>query len=127
MLAEVLVRILTVAGYQAEWAADGCAAWQRVKGGGFDVVVTDHCMPRMTGLELVTRMRHAEIEGRIVVHSSALNEHLVESYTSLGVDAIVAKPTKSDVLLAAVDPGADRRSPRRSGVESLRLVKSSEP
>jgi two-component system sensor histidine kinase and response regulator WspE len=38
-------------------AVDGVDGWHSIRGGGYDLVVSDIDMPRMTGLELVQTMR----------------------------------------------------------------------
>jgi two-component system sensor histidine kinase and response regulator WspE len=50
-------QILRNAGYDVAVAVDGADGWNQVRGGKFDLVVTDIDMPRMTGLELVEKIR----------------------------------------------------------------------
>lgn len=54
---EVQRQILRSRGYEVEVAVDGMDGWNRLRGGSFDLVVSDVDMPRMTGLELVGRIR----------------------------------------------------------------------
>jgi two-component system chemotaxis sensor kinase CheA len=49
--------LLEVAGYRVEVAVDGLEAWRMLRGGGFDLVVSDVDMPRMDGFELTSRIR----------------------------------------------------------------------
>ena len=58
----------------------------------FDVVITDHRMPRSGGLELVRKLRQLNYEGRIVVLSAHLSADNIGTYEQLAVDEIVAKP-----------------------------------
>ena len=53
--AQVLVR----SGYQVDTAEDGAAGWKALHGKEFDLMITDHDMPRLTGLELVKKVRCA--------------------------------------------------------------------
>jgi two-component system sensor histidine kinase and response regulator WspE len=46
-------KLLGARGYAVEIAVDGMDAWNAVRGGAFDLVVTDVDMPRMDGIELV--------------------------------------------------------------------------
>jgi two-component system sensor histidine kinase and response regulator WspE len=48
-------KLLTALGYHVEVAVDGLDAWNAVRSGRFDAVVSDVDMPRMDGIEL-TRM-----------------------------------------------------------------------
>jgi two-component system, chemotaxis family, sensor histidine kinase and response regulator WspE len=47
-------KVLVHHGYDVEVAVDGMDGWNAVRGGGFDLVVTDVDMPRMDGIELVS-------------------------------------------------------------------------
>lgn len=44
-------------GYDVEVAVDGMDGWNAVRSGQYDLVVSDVDMPRMTGIELVSRIR----------------------------------------------------------------------
>jgi two-component system sensor histidine kinase and response regulator WspE len=50
-------KLLTTRGYEVDIAVDGMDGWNAVRGGQYDLVVTDVDMPRMDGIELVTRIR----------------------------------------------------------------------
>lgn len=58
----------------------------------FDVVITDHHMPTVSGLELVARLREMNYTGRIIVFSSELSEAVDASYRKHKVDFILPKP-----------------------------------
>ena len=49
--------LLELAGYRVEVAVDGEEAWELLRGGDFDLVVSDVDMPRMDGFELTERVR----------------------------------------------------------------------
>ncbi len=50
-------QLLESHGYDVQIAVDGMEAWNAVRLGEFDLLVTDVDMPRMTGIELVGRIR----------------------------------------------------------------------
>jgi two-component system, chemotaxis family, sensor histidine kinase and response regulator WspE len=54
---EVERRLLANSGYVVDVAVDGMDGWNRVRGGGYDLVITDVDMPRMNGIELVTHLK----------------------------------------------------------------------
>ncbi|MGE4321856.1 MAG: hybrid sensor histidine kinase/response regulator [Sphingobium sp.] len=54
---ELQRKLLTHHGYEVELAVDGMEGWNSVRGGAFDLVVTDVDMPRMDGIELVERIK----------------------------------------------------------------------
>lgn len=76
----------------------------------FDVVLTDHSMPRVTGLELVRQLRVQNFGGKIAVLSAHLTEQNVHAYQELGVDLLLSKPFDMDELRHAVDVLADQAS-----------------
>ena len=49
-------KVLLQHGYEVEVAVDGMDGWNAVRDGRFDLVVTDVDMPRMDGIELVSRI-----------------------------------------------------------------------
>jgi CheY-like chemotaxis protein len=64
----------------------------------FDIVITDHCMPRMTGLQLVRRLRTQNFGGKILVLSAHLSDENIRAYEELSVDMIMSKPFDFDEL-----------------------------
>src|SRR5689334_11020020 len=66
-------------------AADGWEALIKVAAAPqpFDVIITDHCMPRMNGLELVRRLRARKFAGKILVLSAHLSDENIQEYEQL--------------------------------------------
>jgi CheY-like chemotaxis protein len=64
----------------------------------FDVVITDHRMPRSGGLELVRKLRQRNYDGKIVVLSAYLSPENIGTYEELAVDEVVSKPFDSTEL-----------------------------
>lgn len=54
---ELVRRILTGHGYQADVAADGVEGWKAVRAGQYDLVITDVDMPRLDGIGLTTLIK----------------------------------------------------------------------
>lgn len=92
-LREIVRITLTREGHYIECVADGQLALQRVMTElAFDLVITDHHMPNLSGLELVGRLRALSFRGKILVFSSELNPAVADDYRQLGVDRILDKP-----------------------------------
>lgn len=68
----------------------------------FDVVITDHRMPRMTGLELVRRLRAKNFLGKILVLSAYLSDEDIRAYEELQVDMMMSKPFDFEELQQAM-------------------------
>lgn len=105
LVGDALTKVFRTAGYVVERAEDGESAWSQLTQhpGSFDVLVTDHEMPRLDGIGLVTRLRKVGFACRIIVYSAALSEADTERYRELGVDAIVVKAPDAARLLAVVE------------------------
>lgn len=104
ILGEIILCLLAREGHWVEQVEDGAKAWERLSAelDAFDVVVTDHQMPGLTGLELVERLRAADFHGRIIVHSSGITPEQVGCYRALGATQFVPKASNADDLLRAV-------------------------
>ena len=68
----------------------------------FDIVITDHRMPGMTGLELVRRLRAQNFGGKILVQSGYLSDDDIRAYEELNVDMMMSKPFDFDELQQAM-------------------------
>jgi CheY-like chemotaxis protein len=86
-------------GHTVECAADGDLALACFRSDrSFDLVITDHHMPNVNGLEFVTRLREYDFPGRIMVFSSELGELVARQYEALKVDRILYKPVLPSTL-----------------------------
>jgi CheY-like chemotaxis protein len=85
-------------------AADGAEALAKIAASPrpYDIVITDHQMPQLTGLEFVRQLRAQDFAGKIVVLSAFLNEENVRGYQALGVDLMLAKPFDMEELRHAI-------------------------
>ena len=93
-LRHLLEVVLGRDGHKVESVSDGHLAFDLLKANptAFDVVITDHHMPTVSGLELVARMRTMDFKGRIIVFSSELSEEVDKAYRDHKVDFILPKP-----------------------------------
>lgn len=91
-------------GYFVECVEDGQTAFERIMSdvSFFDVLMTDHQMPRLSGLGLVMKLRDTAFSGVIIVHSAHLLPADLHAYRALAVDRILAKPTELATLLTIV-------------------------
>jgi len=68
----------------------------------FDVVITDHRMPRVGGLQLVRQLRAQNFGGKILVLSAHLSDEDIRAYEDLSVDMMMSKPFDFDELQQAM-------------------------
>lgn len=69
----------------------------------FDVIIVDHKMPSVSGIELVQRLRIENFGGKIVVLSAHLTDENRHAYTALNVDKMLPKPFDVHELREVVD------------------------
>ena len=86
-------------GHTVSAASDAEEAIALANSAQFDVVIIDHQMPKVTGLELVRYLREKAYAGKILIFSGHLSTESKEEYEALKVDAIFTKPTGFTALL----------------------------
>lgn len=90
-------------GHGIECVDDGLIALNRVMADpGFDLVITDHHMPNMNGLEFVRGLQKLGFAGKILVFSSELDPAVATEYRKLNVDRILYKPVLPSELRKAI-------------------------
>ncbi|MBI2814187.1 MAG: response regulator [Opitutae bacterium] len=93
-LRQLLEVVLGRDGHKVESVSDGNLALNLLRANptGYDVVITDHHMPTVSGLELVAQLREMQFAGKIIVFSSELSEAVDASYRAHKVDFLLPKP-----------------------------------
>jgi len=101
---KMVATVLQAAGYQVEEAADGAEALDKAKGRVFDLVVTDHNMPRMDGVTLVRALRGlAEYDDvALIVLSTETGAELKAKGREAGATGWMAKPFDPEKMLDIV-------------------------
>ena len=99
----VVVEILRRAGYQVDAADDGLAGWETLRTGRFHLLITDHRMPQVTGVELIQGLRATGSELPCLLMSGALPFNTPDLPGELQPGAILQKPFRPRELVAKVD------------------------
>ncbi len=100
-LRQIAQMSLTRQGHSIECCEDGREAFTRLKSApeAFDVVITDHHMPNMNGLEFIGSLRRSlPFTGKIVVFCSELSPQVSAAYSEFNVDAFLKKPVFPSAL-----------------------------
>ncbi|HEY9707030.1 MAG TPA: response regulator, partial [Oculatellaceae cyanobacterium] len=101
---ELLSMTFTKAGYRVEQARDGQDAWDKLRSGlPCDIVFCDIEMPRMDGLELLSRLQKDETLNRLpiaMLTSRGADRHR-QMASQLGASGYFTKPYLEEVLLDA--------------------------
>jgi DNA-binding response OmpR family regulator len=57
MIQGILTRVLSRSGFEVRCASDGEAGWEELQADHYDLLITDNEMPRLTGVDLLRRLR----------------------------------------------------------------------
>jgi DNA-binding response OmpR family regulator len=103
---QIYAGTLTRCGYQVDTAGDGETGWEMIQAADcnsdhYDLLITDNNMPKLSGFELVKRVRSAHMELPVIMASGSVNVTLSET-ESLGLDAILSKPFFPNELIKTV-------------------------
>ncbi len=102
---EIELSMLELEGYEVVGAVDGVDALEKVRGGRFDLVVSDLNMPRMDGLKLLENIRNDEsLRSLPVVFVSAVEDPETRGMAArLGANGYILKSSfEQDDLIDAV-------------------------
>jgi two-component system, chemotaxis family, chemotaxis protein CheY len=104
---QTILFFLMKTGMSVHGTADGFEAlrcWQ-ANPEVYDVLITDHSMPVMNGIELVREIRRCLPAGsdlKIIVYSGRLEAADIDDYLALQVVRVIQKPCLPEELIAAV-------------------------
>jgi CheY-like chemotaxis protein len=105
-LAHVLRFNLQRAGLDVTVASDGNQAWDRLRGETYDLVVADHQMPGMTGVELLARARELDDYANtplVMVTAKAMELDTKRLQEQLGLAAVFGKPYSPLGLMETIE------------------------
>jgi CheY-like chemotaxis protein len=110
-------------GHKVEIVSDGEQALAKLTAepGAFDLLITDNNMPRMTGIELVRRLRDTSFRGKILVLSAHLSPENCAAYEALRVDGMISKPFDLYYLRAVINAMAHSDLPCLTNPKRLQV------
>ena len=105
---ELVIRLsvayqLMRSGHQVDTAEDGKAAWDVLQSERYDLLITDHNMPKVSGLELVKKLRAEDVDLPVILMSGAMPAEELHRHPWLQLAATLPKPFTGDELLGIVE------------------------
>lgn len=102
MNCKMAMRILEPLQMEVDTAENGKVALDKISRETYDIVLMDHMMPVMDGVEAVRQLRVME-EGRyqslpVIALSAATEPEIAEVFREAGMNDFVAKPIQADLL-----------------------------
>ena len=95
--------MLLNAGFEVAGAEDGAAGWETLQAGTFDLVITDNQMPKMTGVEMIEKLRSAALKTLVIMATGNLPVFRFARQPWLCPDAVLERPYSNADLLAMVN------------------------
>ncbi|MEK6587818.1 MAG: response regulator, partial [Chloroflexota bacterium] len=116
--------VLLPAGYSVRTVGDGLSALALAREIRPDVVITDHQMPNLSGLELTRRLSAEPANPPVILISSEGSETLAVEAMRAGAVDYLTKPFEAELLLAAVGRALVRHRRLQAVVQAQDETKS---
>src|ERR1041385_782497 len=95
-------KLLTRCGYEVDTAEDGAAAWDSLQRNRYHLLITDHHIPKVSGVELLQKLRVARIVLPVIIATAALPKDEFNRLPWIQPDATLLKPYRVAQLLGTV-------------------------
>ena len=104
VIRDLLRLVFEYEGFTCMEAENGVMGLAMLESQAFDMIILDHAMPVMTGLEFLENLRHKpqKSDAPVIMVTGLLNPNIREKATKLGAYAIVEKPYDLGELRALV-------------------------
>jgi DNA-binding response OmpR family regulator len=116
---KLMVEALISSGYkEVDTARDGVEAWNALHEVYYHLVITDHVMPKVTGLDLIKKMRFEGMRQLVILVSGTIPTEELERSPGLRVDAVLSKPftaTELQATIGAIVRSADSSTVKKTG------------
>lgn len=116
-ISSIIAFNVKAAGYEAVRESDGLAGLERLKQGGFDLVILDIMLPSMDGFEVLRRLREVSDIPVIILSARTAEEDKLEGL-SLMADDYMTKPFSVKELVARIKVNLARASGRSKVTDS---------
>ncbi|HEV2436386.1 MAG TPA: GNAT family N-acetyltransferase [Verrucomicrobiae bacterium] len=95
-------QVLSHHGYAVDAAENGATAWEALQINRYDLLITDNNMPRLTGIELLKKLRSARMGLPVIMATGTLPRQELAQNPWLEPVATLVKPYAPDQLLVMV-------------------------
>jgi EAL domain-containing protein (putative c-di-GMP-specific phosphodiesterase class I)/ActR/RegA family two-component response regulator len=100
-------KVLRSSGLQLDTAMDGMEALAKVAGGGFDAVVSDINMPRLSGIEFLRKLRELSLDVPVVLVTGGPALETAVRAVEYGAYRYLTKPVDIEALATTVCGAAE--------------------
>lgn len=101
--------LLNCYGYDVDAVEDGAVAWDTLQRKSYDLMVTDNNMPKLSGIELVKKVRTARMALPVILVSGMMPTEELRRSPWLQIEATLTKPFAIAQLLEKVEDVLNER------------------
>jgi DNA-binding response OmpR family regulator len=94
--------VLIHSGYAVDAAKDGAAAWEALQADSYDLMITDNSMPKVTGVELLKKLRAARMALPVIMTTGTLPKEEFTRSPWIQPAAVLLKPYSVTEFLETV-------------------------
>jgi DNA-binding response OmpR family regulator len=123
-LCQFCTQVLTHSGYQVDAAEDGAAAWDTLQVNSYELLITDNNMPKVSGVELLKKLRAACMALPVILMSGAMPTEELNRHPWLQPAATLLKPFTGNELLGTVKKVLREVDSAREEMEPLPIWQS---
>lgn len=111
---EMLKKALETEDIIVEWYKDGQSAIPNVKKGKFDLIILDLKLPKMSGDEVLEKIRVIDPYVEVLIYTNYQDPPVMKKLINLGIEAYVNKGPEADLwetvetVKKKLDPFSDR-------------------
>ena len=91
-MSALLAEMLEVFDYESVTASDGLQALEELESGKFSMVITDMRMPKMSGMELLQKVKETHPKIKVVLISGYSSGDVESQAQDLKADGFIGKP-----------------------------------
>ena len=83
-------------------AVDGEDGYNKFKDNSFDLIITDINMPKLNGLEMISKIKDIDNHIHVIVLSAHNEPEFFDNSIKLGIDSYLLKPIDIDMFIEAL-------------------------
>ncbi len=114
-IARIIVRVLSSEGHNVSWEADGEAGLLSASSGGYDCLVLDWMLPRLSGIEICRALRSRRLSVPVLMLTARSEVDNKVAGLDAGADDYLTKPFEIEELSARVRALARRQAVNKGG------------
>jgi DNA-binding response OmpR family regulator len=94
--------VLIDSGYRVDAAEDGLVAWEAIRADRYHLLITDHVLPKVSGVDLIKMLHAARLALPVILTTKTLPNRELALEPMVLPAAVLLKPYTNDELLGAV-------------------------